>query len=212
MRTTLFAALLLLASATVKAQNERFEKGMKANLVLLDSAKNAAQFNDVAASFERIAEAEKTQWLPYYYAAMANIWKAFSDAGANKDEVASKAEALLDKAEQLEPQNAEVNVGRYLSAILRMMVDPMNRYMQYGQMAAGFLQKAKQISPENPRITLMEAQSLMQTPAQFGGGKDKAKPVAEKAVAQFKAFTPATPLHPNWGAEMATQLVVQASK
>ena len=39
-------------------------------------------------------------------------------------------------------------------------------------------------------------------PVQFGGGKDKAKPLFEKAVALFKAAQP-KPLYPNWGKEQA---------
>ncbi len=43
---------------------------MKKNLALFDSAKTTADYQTLANTFERIGDAEKTQWLPYYYAGL----------------------------------------------------------------------------------------------------------------------------------------------
>ncbi len=101
-----FSVLLLVTPSF--AQSDKFQKGMEKTMTMLDSAKTSEQFTDVAAAFERIGDAEKTQWLPYYYASFANIMKGFNDQKVNKDEVATKAEELIAKAEAIEPKNSEI--------------------------------------------------------------------------------------------------------
>jgi hypothetical protein len=64
------------------------------------------------------------------------------------------------------------------------------------------------LDPNNPRLYYLQAMSLFNTPAQFGGGKDKAKPVFEKSVALFKAAQ-AKPLYPSWGRPQAENMLAQ---
>jgi hypothetical protein len=52
--------------------------------------------------------------------------------------------------------------------------------------------------------------SLFGTPPQFGGGKDKAKPLFEKSVALYKAAKPAT-LAPTWGQKQAEDMLAQCN-
>jgi hypothetical protein len=63
-----------------------------------------------------------------------------------------------------------------------MIVDPQSRWSTYGQEGAGYLNKAKQLNPNNPRLYYLEGAGIFGTPEQFGGGKTKAKPVLQKAV------------------------------
>ncbi|HEX8357889.1 MAG TPA: hypothetical protein VF610_10770, partial [Segetibacter sp.] len=106
MKTTCVLLALLLVTAIGFSQSNRYQSSMQSNIALLDSAKSSEDYTSVSASFERIADAEKTQWLPYYYAALANIWKGFTDTKADKDAVADKADALIAKAEAIEPKNS----------------------------------------------------------------------------------------------------------
>ncbi|RYG51002.1 MAG: hypothetical protein EOO01_09435, partial [Chitinophagaceae bacterium] len=64
----IFTALLLLAAIPVLAQSEKYNEAMQKNLSRFDSVKTTAEFQALAATFERIGDAEKTEWLPYYYA------------------------------------------------------------------------------------------------------------------------------------------------
>lgn len=202
---------MLLLTAIAFGQSEKYQKSMTASKALLDSAKTPADYNAVAATFERIAEAEKTQWLPYYYAALANILGGFNNPEGNKDEIANKADALLAKAEALDSKNSEINVVKSMSATLHMLVDPMSRWQKYGGMQREALETAKQFNAENPRIYYLEGQTLFNTPPQFGGGKDKAKPLFEKSLALYKKQKPATPLDPSWG-ENVTQKMFDSCK
>jgi hypothetical protein len=45
----------------------------------------------------------------------------------------------------------------------------------------------------------LEAQNTFYTPETFGGGKNAAKPLFDKAARLFDTFKPETPISPNWG-------------
>lgn len=178
---------------------------MKEKVALIDSTFEPAKLTDLSAQFERIADAEKTQWLPYYYAALtqvnAGLMSSTSGAlSADKvDPICDKADALLKKAETLSPENAEIYLVKKMVANLRMMTGEMQRYMQYGPEGAAALATAKKLSPENPRVYLLEGQDKFFTPEQFGGSKTEAKKLFETAMAKFETFKPASDLDPSWG-------------
>ena len=69
------AALTLSSALMAQMDNEKFVKAMEKNIALVDSARTAQDWIDVTAAFERIAEAEKTQWLPYYYASLVMLYQ-----------------------------------------------------------------------------------------------------------------------------------------
>ncbi len=85
-----------------------------------------------------------------------------------------------------------------MSATQQMMVDPQTRWQTYGVQAAKDLDEGLKLNPDNPRLYYLRGESIFNTPVAFGGGKDKAKPVFEKALALFKTDKP-KPLYPNWG-------------
>lgn len=207
----IFTALLLLAAIPALAQSEKYNEAMQKNLSRFDSVKTTAEYQALAATFERIGDAEKTEWLPYYYAGIALLSPAWTDMKVDKDANAQKVKALLDKAEALTKDSkdkAELLAARNMTATQQMLVDPQNRWMSYGQEGANYLKQAKELDPENPRLTYLEGAGLFGTPEQFGGGKAKAKPVLEKAVAQFKAEKPQK-FHPQWGLAIAEGMLAQ---
>lgn len=211
MRKTILSFALVVTAITSFAQSEKYTKGMQAETALLDSAKTSQDFTAVAASFERIADAEKTQWLPYYYAALSTIFKGFTDPKADKDELAGKADALIAKADAIAPKNSEIALEKSMSATLHMMVDPQARWQQYGTMVRTNMEAAKQLDPNNPRVYYWEGQNLFGTPSQFGGGKEKAKPLFEKSVELYKTIKPASDIAPRWGRTSAESMLAQCS-
>ena len=199
-------ALLFAASAMFAQMPEKFVKAMEDKIALMDSARTPDGYIDLANAFERIANAEKTQWLPFYYAAYCNVMagnlQMTGTMGGNADKtdpLADKAEALLNKAEEMEKNNSEIYAVKKMILSLRMMGDPMNRYMTYGTQAAAALAKAKELSPENPRVYILEAEDQYYTPEQYGGSKEEARKLFEKAKKLFESFKPASSVHPNWG-------------
>jgi len=202
MKPFLFSFLMFGAMIT-SAQSDKYTAAMKKNLALMDSAKTSADFQALANTFERIGEAEKTQWLPFYYAGLALSTSGWIDPNVDKDANSTRINILCDKAEALD-SNSEIYVLRNMSATQQMLVDPQTRWQTYGMQASRDLQIATRLNPDNPRIYYLQGESLMNTPVAFGGGKDKAKPLFEKAIALFKSDKP-KPLWPNWGLENAEQ-------
>jgi hypothetical protein len=202
-------ALLVLCSfmiATTFAQSEKYLKAMEPKVAVIETTRNPDELRDLANTFERIADAEKSQWQPYYYAALAQVNSGFAISNGKMggltdqlDPIADKAEGLLNKAEALSKDNTEIFIVKKMIATLRMMGDPQNRYMQYGPIGQQALDAAKKLDPNNPRVYLLEGQDKFFTPEQFGGSKTEAKRLFETALTKFDAFKPATSIDPTWG-------------
>jgi hypothetical protein len=219
MKKTIFILTVMLVASFSSAQMpEKFVKAMEPKMAALDTTRTVEGFTDLANAFERIAEAEKNQWLAYYYAAYCNA-TAGTLAGAGDDMMAAKsdktdpyadkADKQIKKAEELMKNNSEVFVVKKMIATLRMLGDPMSRYMTYGPEAQAALDEAKKLDANNPRVYLLEAQDKFYTPEQFGGSKDEAKVLFEKSKALFETFKPASTIHPNWGKGTVTYFLSQ---
>ena len=214
MKKTILSILIICGAAVSFAQSDKYTGAMKKNIALLDSAMQKGNAKELANNFERIGDAEKTEWLPYYYAAYANILTSYSEKDKSKvDPIADKAEELITKAEGLAgKENSEIAVIKSMIASTHMMVDPQTRWMQYGQASSENIEKAKKLDPTNPRPIYLEAQSKFYTPEAFGGGKAVAKPLFEKALTMFDTFKPETDLHPSWGKSANEYFLNMASK
>ena len=66
---TMLSAVALLSSA----QSEKYMKAMQEKISVMDTTRSPEILQGLSAAFERIGDAEKTQWLPYYYAALTQI-------------------------------------------------------------------------------------------------------------------------------------------
>ena len=191
------------------AQSEKYIANMKANIAAIDSSfKNPQNLLDLANKFERIAVAEKNQWLAYYYAALCQVNYTYMEKDKTKiDAIADKATELIDKAEALQPNNSEISCVKSMIASSHMMVNPMQRFMEYGPEAQSFIDAAMQQDPTNPRPEYLKGQGLKYTPEQFGGGCATAKPVLQSSLAKYSTFKPASEIHPNWGKQRVEMLI-----
>lgn len=214
MKKVSFLLTFLILGVSVFAQsNSQYEEAMKKNISVLDTTENLFALETVANNFERIASVTKDQWLPYYYASLARVRTAFMQKDKSKiDPIVDQAKALAEKANALNPNKTEMLCLKSMLASARIAVDPQTRGMQYGPEAGQLLQQAERLSPDNPRVTLLLGQNAFYTPAQWGGGKAKAKPLLQKALQQFSTFKPATDLSPNWGKGLAEYLLAQCNK
>lgn len=208
MKNFILATLILFMAAGSFAQSEKFTNAMLSNLQKFDSVKTADDVLALSAAFERIAEAEKNQWLPYYYAGLSQVTYAFMKNDlANGDVYADKAEKLALKADELEANNSEISCLKSMIASLRLMVNPQQRWQQYGPISQQELDKAKAQDSTNPRPYYLQGQGLRFTPEQFGGGCNAAKPLFEQALKKFETFKPASNMHPNWGKSRTEELM-----
>jgi hypothetical protein len=207
-KITLFC-IAALVTITSFAQSEKFVAAMKKNLAAMDSNfTTPANLVKMANSFERIAIAEKNQWLPYYYAAFCQVNAGFIEQDKSKvDAIADKATELINKADSIAPNNSEISCIKSMIASCHMLVNPMERWMQYGEASNSNMEAAMQQDPTNPRPYFLKGQGLRFTPEQFGGGCSTAKPQLETALAKYGSFKPASELHPSWGKQQVEGLI-----
>jgi tetratricopeptide (TPR) repeat protein len=70
--------------------------------------------------------------------------------------------------------------------------------MWLGPRADGYMEKALEIGPNNPRVWLLKGTATMFKPKMFGGGADKAEKELLKAIELFANDRPSPPA-PAWG-------------
>ena len=209
MKKLIIASVLLSVSFLSFSQSDKYVGAMQKNLAAMDTAfKNPADLLVVANNFERIANAEKNQWLPYYYAAFCQVNYGFMAQDKDKvDAFADKATDFINKADSLMPNNSEISCIKSMIASCHMMVNPMQRWQEYGPESNGNMEKAMQQDPTNPRPYYLKGQGLKYTPEQFGGGCKTAKPELQTALDKYATFKPASELHPSWGKPQVEMLI-----
>ena len=208
-------ALAITFTTTYSFAQTAYEKAMLAKVQTIEMPKaNLDDYTAQANDFARIGDKEKTLWQPYYYAALSIIKKGRELMQKNQvaqlDDVAKEAQNYIDKAEALSPNNAEIFILKKMNHGLKMMVNPMERWQTEGQAAQVALNKAKKLDPENPRISILEAEDLYYTPEQFGGSKSKGIELFKKALEQFKTYKIKSSVDPNWGQGEANYFISQA--
>lgn len=207
---------LTFMSLTAFAQSA-YEKIMTEKITKIGTSKTGEDFQALANDFERIGSKESGKWLPSYYAAFSYIQKGRlmmrNGQTQDLDAVAAQAEKYLATSQNLAGgDNAEIHLLRKMASSLRMMVNPQQRYMTDGIKAAEEMSIAEKLDPANPRVALIKAEDVYFTPEQFGGSKTKGIELFKKALAQFNAYTPKSPLDPNWGREEAEYFISQETK
>ena len=210
MKRTIFIAAFFLSVQSVPAQpNDKFIAAMKTTIAAIDTSyKNPANLLALANKFERIASAEKNQWLPYYYAALCQVNYCFMQQDpSGLDPMADKAELFLLKADSLSANNSEISAVKAMIATVRMIVNPMQRFMEYAPVIESNLEKAKAQDPTNPRPHYLKGENLKNTPEQFGGGCATAKASLKTAKEKFETFKPYSELAPNWGLQRVEMLL-----
>lgn len=200
MKNFLFLLTISFIATSVFAQSPKFNDAMAKTIAEMDTLNTGDQMMAVANKFERIAMAEKNQWLPYYYSALSRCSAVFvyNDVTKN-DNILDVAEKHAKTADSLQPKNSEILVLRSMIMGGRIMVDPMTRGQQLGMQSMMLINEAMQIDPTNPRAYYIMGQSLFYTPPQFGGGKEAGCSMFTKSKQNFALFTPASAIHPNWG-------------
>lgn len=193
--TIAFFILSQLASA-----QSQFEQGMGNAFRLWGEGKN----KDAEAMFERIAAAEKGNWLPNYYVALMNTTAAFQTQ--DKNQVAAllgRAQNALDAAMLATPENAEIMVMQAMIYTAWLVSDPMNNAMKYSPLAMQQYEAAMRLAPDNPRVVFGKAEF------EIGGArywKTDTTPMCkeiDRAIQLFATFKPETSFHPKWGLERA---------
>jgi tetratricopeptide (TPR) repeat protein len=202
MKKIIISSVIILATLFTYAGEKEYMQAMEKNLQELEKANTADEFQTLADNFEIIGEEEGDKWLPYYYVTFSYLSYVFTaNAQVDTDMILDKADAFLEKARELSPENDEIEVLQGWIYQGRIQVDPMGRGQLFSQKASESFGKAKNINPDNPRIYFLVGQNVLHTPEMFGGGEEAACPYFKKAEDKFDSFKAETPISPDWGRE-----------
>jgi len=203
-KTVLLTTVLSFAftSGLLAQDKSEYKQAMGAALTQMGSIKDNGGYLDLANQFQRIAENETTEWIPAYYAALCTTLYSFNEKDKAKvDPVLDQAQTMIDKALKLKPAESEIWVLQGMLYQAKIMVDPMTRGQKFFMQANEAFAKAEALNAENPRLYYLKGQNMMNMPKMFGGGKEAAKPMFQKASEKFLSFKPGEMFAPNWGKE-----------
>ncbi|NMH29240.1 hypothetical protein [Flavobacterium silvaticum] len=200
MKSVLYIFTFFIAFS-MQAQS-KYEEGMKKAFELWGQGKDS----EASAMFERIAAAEKNNWLPNYYVALVNTTASFK----TKDR--AQVSALLDKAQKAldiefdkQPLNSELLVLQALIYTGWVAFDPMTYAMKYSAQVTDLYDKAQKADPTNPRAVFGKAEYEMGGAKYFGSDTAPMCAEVKRSIDLFGKFKPETPFHPKWGLDRAIE-------
>lgn len=211
-----FVAATLVAGLTkTSAQSQTpYQAAMLPLVIQIDTTKGELENLTLANSFARIANVEKTNWLPYYYAAYCTALEAIGPAEDSKvDLLCDQAEKYLEQADMLSPKNSEVYCLKSLISLSRIRVNQMARGMMGLMQAQSALETANGYDDKNPRVYFMMGQQAFNTPEAFGGSKEKALQCFEKTLTLLDAQKEREKtIDVHWGRDTTVKMIAACQK
>jgi len=205
MKKAIAIALLIVPTALFAA--DKYTEQMTRSISAIYKAKTAAEYQEAINTLERIGNAEKTKWEPFYYASFGYILLATEAENVKKDAILDQAQAALDKAGAIRTEDSEIIALEGFITMIRLTVDPATRGPQYSMKAMQSFGHAVALNGNNPRALALMAQMQFGTAQFFQQKPVEACASASKALEIFAATTPADPLAPAWGKEMTEGLL-----
>lgn len=204
MKVIIFNIILGLLTAISSSAQSRYETGM-------NQAFEHWQNNDpieAANLFERIAKAEKENWLPYYYASRVKVVQSFSIPGeVQKEQLLKEAQELLDSARSLNGEEAELLVLQAMLHTARLTIDPATYGMKLSPVITQLYAEAAQKDPNNPRVILSKAEWDMGSAQFFGKDPTASCPDLQKSLELFAAEEKDHLKAVVWGEDRAHMLI-----
>ncbi len=210
---------LMLAAAVMLLQGYAQDKQLSTAVAQLDKAKTVKDYQALATQFAAVANTQKTNWLPAYYAAFCNAKIGFmlEDDGERVEPFANDAETYGKQAEALLKGSTDKQQQTELYALLfmvyrsRVFINPMTYGREYGIRSQQYLDKAVQLDPQNPRVLYLQAWVKYYTPKMWGGDKAKAKTFATEALNKLQA-QPASGEQPHWGKTETEEILAKYNR
>ena len=207
MREFLYTCLIgLMAGFSASAQNQ-YETGMEQAFELWQAQKPV----EAANLFERIANAEEDEWLPFYYAAQIKVIESFSMTDKSKKEQQLKeAQDLLNQAMTFAgEENVEVDILQAMLHTSSLTMDPSFYGMKLSPVINNIYTQALKEAPENPRVVLSKAEWDMGSAQFFGEDPAKYCDDLKRSLRLFEKDKPTVPFEPSWGKDRAEMLIAR---
>lgn len=190
---------------------DKYTDMMQRNIGMLYAAKTTDEYQKTVNAFNRIGDAEKTKWEPYYYSALGSIFSANLEQDLQKkDAILDVAKQALDKASTIRKDDSEIIALEGFIQMLKVSVDPAARGPQYSMQAVQLFSKAMTLDPSNPRAAALMAQMQLGTARFFNQAPTEACNTARKAAELFEAAKSTdNSLLPKWGKGMNESLLAE---
>jgi len=203
---TLALLLSLLISQLTFAQ-EKYQKAMGEALATWGQGKH----EEAMRKMERIASAEKDNWIPRYYQALIAAMSSFQEQDP------AKKMALLKISYDLIPQdndksNAEWHILKATALSSELMMDPMNNATRLFPLIISNYEKAKALEPNNPRAISGLASFNIHSKKYMGGNTDQEYKDLQKALSLFNDQKSDIPFYPTWGKEQVEKMLNENGK
>ncbi|MFO7891622.1 MAG: hypothetical protein R6V04_14935 [bacterium] len=209
-RILLIILCFIVVITTVKAQKStKIDSLILKGKEMINEAVNSwnpDKMRQTRAYFERLLSDTTYPWLVHYYIGFTDMRLYHHSLSEDDKEKAilfiDNGIEHLEKAIEIKDDFGEGYA--LLSSLLgnKIGLNPMLG-MTLGMKSGRMISRAFQLAPENPRVSLIAGQSHYYTPKMFGGGKEKAMEMVDKAIEFYQRFTPHSPLYPTWGNDEA---------
>jgi len=207
MKKVFLIAITIWISLDIFSNDTIYYSALKTSIDLAHREYKLENYRQLANCCERIIMIYKDDWIPYYYCAYACINMGFIETDESGVEMfCDRAQELLDIAFKIKPDESEIYVLQSMLYFARMAISPMINGPLCLPKASTALNDAEKLDPGNPRIYYLKGKSIMNTPKFFGGGKEAAIPLFEKALNIYRSYKMKSIVYPSWGEEDALRL------
>ena len=209
MKTTILTIVIFLATLSGKSQSKEFAGAMGEALTQLGDCRSISDYQSAGNRFSLIANAEKTEWLPFYYHSFCYIMMSFMEPtdAAKKDSYLDEAEKSMTKMIELAPKESEVYALQSMLYSARLVVSPMERGRKYSPLSAQAVGMALGLDANNPRAKFLKLQNEMGAARFFGKDPKEFCPQASEILASWDNFKAKSPLYPSWGKNQVSEIV-----
>jgi tetratricopeptide (TPR) repeat protein len=201
-------ALVFVWITLVKASDPAYVKAIQKQTAAMKAIQSSEESQAVSNGFMRIAEANASEWLPLYYAALTQTTAAFR-FDVNKDQYFDQALELVKKADGIAPGNSEITALHGYILMGKISLDPANRGQSLSPEAMQLFGKAISLDRENPRAVTLMSQMELGMAQFFGSGPEKACGMARMGLELFtkeQAKVDENYILPTWGKMNAEQV------
>lgn len=150
------------------------------------------ELNKARAEFSRLLAADHSSTRLSYWVALSD-WRIVpmvpDTAGGRAKKLCVEGIAACDRVLVENPRDAGTLALKAALQGMSLTYFP-NLMMSLGPEMAVAYGTAEGIAPNDPRVIFLHALSTLYTPAQYGGGPEKAKPQFERSIALFEKAKP----------------------
>jgi len=185
-----------------------YEEAMKAQIQKMNNISSDAEAQDIKNGFLRIAQANMSEWLPMYYAALVQT-EAGLRFDVDKDAYFEEAQSYLKILKDAGASNSEITALEGYIMMGMVSVDPGSRGQSMSGPTMETFGKAIGQDRSNPRAVYLMAQMERGIAQFFGQGTEKACGMFKMSLDLFekeKEKIDENYLLPSWGYEQAKQM------